>query len=48
MQSQYVDLLTDSKAQPAEIHLGFKLGTEYLNTHSKKMELFGINHVMLN
>ena len=48
MQSLYVDLTTDSSTKPSPIHLGFKAGTEYLNTHLKLLESHGVNHVILN
>ena len=48
MQSLYVDLTKDSKITPTSIHLGFKSGTEYLNTHLKLLESYGVNHVILN
>ncbi len=48
MQSLYVDLTKDSKAKPKPIHLGFKSGTAYLNTHLKLLESYDVNHVILN
>ncbi len=48
MQSLYVDITNDSKAKPTPIHLGFKSGTDYLNTHLKLLESYGVNHVILN
>lgn len=48
MQSLYVDLITDQKATPKPIHLGFKSGHDYLNSHLKALESFGVNHVILN
>ncbi|MGS2762999.1 LLM class oxidoreductase [Sinomicrobium sp. M5D2P9] len=48
MQSLYVDLTTDPKTKPTPIHLGFKTGTEHLNAHLKILEMYGVNHVMLN
>jgi len=48
MQSLYVDITTDPKTAPKPIHLGFKSGTEYLNTHLKLLESYGVNHVILN
>lgn len=48
MQSLYVDVTKDSKIKPKPIHLGFKSGTEYLNTHLKLLESYGVNHVILN
>lgn len=48
MQSLYIDLVTDPKADPTPIHLGFKSGTEYLNAHLKLLESYGANHVILN
>ncbi|MEO1487776.1 MAG: LLM class flavin-dependent oxidoreductase, partial [Bacteroidota bacterium] len=48
MQSLYVDLTQDANAKPSPIHLGFKSGTEYLNSHLKLLESHGVNHVILN
>ncbi|MCE7054239.1 LLM class oxidoreductase [Algoriphagus sp. AGSA1] len=48
MQSLYIDLTKDPKASPTPIHLGFKSGTEYLNTHLKLLESYVVNHVILN
>ncbi len=48
MQSLYVDITQDIKVKSTPIHLGFKSGTEYLNTHLKLLESYGVNHVILN
>lgn len=48
MQSLYLDITKDSKTKPTPIHLGFKSGTEYLNTHLNLLEAYGVNHVILN
>ncbi|WP_430409499.1 LLM class oxidoreductase [Kordia sp.] len=48
MQSLYVDITENSKTKPSAIHLGFKSGIDYLNTHLKLLESSGVNHVMLN
>lgn len=48
MQSLYVDVTKDSNVKPTPIHLGFKSGTAYLNDHLKLLELYGVNHVILN
>jgi len=48
MQSLYIDLIEDTKAQPRGIHLGFKSGTAYLIHHLKTLERFGVNHVIIN
>ncbi|MFD2289156.1 TIGR03571 family LLM class oxidoreductase [Pedobacter petrophilus] len=48
MQSIYVDITKDSYAKPTPIHLGLKTGAEYLNSHLKLLESYGVNHVMLN
>ncbi len=48
MQSLYVDVTKESKDKPTAIHLGFKSGTDYLNTHLKLLESYGVNHVILN
>ena len=48
MQSLYVDLAKDPQAQPQPIHLGFRLGRNYLRTYLKSLEEIGVNHVALN
>ncbi|MFY0655121.1 MAG: LLM class oxidoreductase [Cyclobacteriaceae bacterium] len=48
MQSLYVDLTSEANVSPTPIHLGFKSGIEYLNTHLKRLEAHGVNHVILN
>ncbi|MFD1292595.1 LLM class oxidoreductase [Lutibacter holmesii] len=48
MQSLYVDITKNAEVHPTPIHLGFKSGTEYLNTHLKLLESHGVNHVILN
>lgn len=48
MQSLYIDLLEDPKASPSPIHLGIRSGPEYLLSHLKALERFGVNHVILN
>ncbi len=48
MQSLYVDLTKDENSKPTPIHLGFRSGTDYLNSHLKLLEAHGVNHVMLN
>ncbi len=48
MQPLYVDLAEDPKTAPHPIHLGFRLGTDYLRAYLKSLEKIGINHVALN
>lgn len=48
MQSLYVDLTKDSNSSPSPIHLGLKLGTKPLLEYLKLLELYGVNHVILN
>ncbi len=48
MQSLYVDLTVNSEVKPTPIHLGFKSGSAYLNSHLKILESHGVNHVVLN
>ena len=48
MQSLYVDLAEDAKAQPRPIHLGFHAGTEFLLTYLRQLQAIGVNHVGLN
>lgn len=48
MQSLYIDLLTDKKAMPKPIHLGFQSGVDFLVSYLKNLENHGVNHVILN
>ncbi len=48
MQSLYVDITKDSKAHPTPLHLGFKSGTDYLISFLKRLESYGVHHVILN
>ncbi|MEO1640111.1 MAG: LLM class oxidoreductase [Pseudomonadota bacterium] len=48
MQSLYVDLVADDKAQPTPIHLGFRSGVGFLKTYLAALRNQGINHVALN
>lgn len=48
MQSFYIDLLEDNSKKPTGIHLGVKAGPDYINTHLKLLEQYGVNHVILN
>lgn len=48
MQSLYIDLLEDKNADPKPIHLGFAAGSNYTLEHLKKLETFGVSHVIIN
>lgn len=48
LQPLYVDLVKDENALPQGIHLGFRLGVNYLVEYLKHLEQIGVNHVMLN
>ena len=48
MQSLYVDLAADPKAEPRPIHLGFQAGTDFLCSYLREIEALGVNHVALN
>ena len=47
LQSLYIDLLEDPGADPEPIHLGFRCGRRFLLDHLKRLEVMGVNHVML-
>lgn len=48
MQSLYVDLVSDDKAEPRPIHLGFRSGVAFLKSYLFELREHGINHVALN
>lgn len=48
LQPLYVDLVEDPDAYPKPIHLGLRLGTNYLLEYLKSLEEIGINSVGLN
>ncbi|MEM1075761.1 MAG: LLM class oxidoreductase [Pseudomonadota bacterium] len=48
MQSLYVDVVSDSDADPRPIHLGFQSGTTFLRSYLRDLQAKGINHVALN
>ena len=48
MQSLYIDLVSDQKAQATPIHLGFRCGTEFLKNYLNQIKDIGVNHVILN
>lgn len=47
-QSLYIDLVDDPRAAPQPIHLGYRLGIDYLHDYLKSLEQIGVNHVALN
>ena len=48
MQSLYIDLQDDPEFKPQHIHLGFRIGINYLIEYFKKIEELGVNHVCIN
>ena len=38
----------DDDFLPQPIHLGFRIGTHYLNEYLSQLQEIGINHVMIN
>jgi len=48
MQSLYVDLHKDDDFKPQGIHLGFRLGVNYLKDLFLQLRKIGVNHVALN
>ncbi len=48
MQPLYVDLNTDDDFKPQPIHLGFKIGANYLIDYLQNLQSIGVNHVALN
>lgn len=48
LQSLYVDVQPDAKAEPRPIHLGFSSGTDFLAKYLDQVRSLGINHVALN
>jgi luciferase-type oxidoreductase len=47
-QSLYIDLTDDPDHLPQSIHLGYRLGRNYLLKHLKTLQGIGVNHVFLN
>lgn len=48
MEPLYIDLVGDSDALPQPIHLGLRLGVNYLRDYLKSREEIGVNHIALN
>lgn len=48
MQPLYIDLQEDDDFKPQPIHLGFKIGANYLVEYFQQLEEIGVNHVALN
>ncbi|MBT8280554.1 MAG: LLM class oxidoreductase [Muriicola sp.] len=48
MQPLYVILADDDDFKPIPIHLGFKLGANYLIDYLEKLQDIGVNHLALN
>ncbi|MGF6691758.1 luciferase-type oxidoreductase [Metapseudomonas resinovorans] len=48
MQSLYIDLDASPSAPPSRIHLGFRLGRDYLRALLGTLQEIGVDHVILN
>jgi luciferase-type oxidoreductase len=48
MQSLYIDLKTNDDFKPQPIHLGFKIGVNYLIEYFQNLQYIGVNHIALN
>ena len=48
MQPLYIDLAEDPATLPQPIHLGFRLGLDYLCAYLRTLRQIGVNHVALN
>ena len=48
MEPLYINLVKDPDTPPQPIHLGLRLGTNYLRDYLKSREEIGINHIALN
>lgn len=47
-QPLYVDLQKDDDFLPQPIHLGFRIGANYLNEYLAQLKEIGVNHIMIN
>lgn len=48
MQPLYVDLQEDDDFKPIPIHLGFRIGVNYLALYLQQLQEVGVNHVAMN
>ena len=48
LQPLYVDLQKDDDFKPQPIHLGFRIGVNYLIEYLEHLRSIGVNHIMLN
>lgn len=48
MQPMYIDLHKNDNFKPEPIHLGFRLGANYLVDYIEKLRSYGVNHLALN
>ena len=48
MQPLYVDLQEDDDFKPQMIHLGFRIGINYLIEYFEHLKAVGVNHVLIN
>lgn len=47
-QPLYVDLQKDDDFKPQPIHLGFRIGANYLTEYLRHLQDIGVNHIVLN
>jgi len=48
MQPLYVDLHENDDFKPVGIHLGFRLGMNYLVAYLEELKKIGVNHLAIN
>lgn len=48
IQPLYIDLVENDDCRPSPVHLGFRMGVNYLNDYLTSLQDLGVNHVALN